>query len=90
MNQEQVQTNATVYEIEIKEHLEERWADWFEGMTIAHQSDGSTVLRGPIADQAALHGLLNKIRDLSLSLVSVRQEAASAEPSLEPQQEETS
>ena len=90
MNQEQVHTNATVYEIQIKEHLDQRWADWFEGMALVHQSDGSTVLRGPVADQAALHGLLNGIRDLGLSLISVRQEAAGAEPSLESQQEETS
>lgn len=63
----------TIYEIRIRGHLGDRWADRFEGMTFAHQSDGTTLLCGPLVDQAALHGVLNGIRDLGLELVSVQQ-----------------
>ena len=59
------------YEIRIKGHLDARWAAWFDGLALAHGSDGTTVLDGPVADQAALHGLLQKIRDLGLPLISV-------------------
>jgi hypothetical protein len=60
-----------LYEIRIKGHLEDRWADWFEGMTITLEEDGDTLLSGPVADQAALHGLLKRVRDLGLPLLSV-------------------
>ena len=59
------------YEIRLRVHLETRWAAWFEGMTLSHERDGSTVLSGPVVDQAALHGLLQKVRDIGLPLVSV-------------------
>ena len=59
------------YEIRVKGHLADRWATWFEGMSLTRQTDGTTVLRGPVADQSALHGLLRKISDLGLPLVSV-------------------
>ena len=59
------------YEIRLKGHLDDRWARWFEGLTLTREQDGTTVLRGPVADQAALHGLLSKVRDLGLPLVSV-------------------
>jgi hypothetical protein len=59
------------YEIRIKGHLDDRWAEWFEGLTITLEEDGNTLLTGPIIDQAALHGLLKKVRDLGLPLVSV-------------------
>lgn len=62
---------APIYEIKIKGHLDDRWADWFEDLTFTHESDGTTTLYGPIADQAALHGVLNGIRDLGLTLISV-------------------
>jgi hypothetical protein len=81
MSQGQSTTGATVYEIRIQEHLDERWADWFEGMTFGHQPGGATILWGPVADRAALHGLLNGIRDPGLSLVSVQRAAAAAAPS---------
>ena len=58
-------------EIRIKGHLDERWADWFEGLTITREDNGETRLTGPVADQAALHGLLKKVRDLGLPLISV-------------------
>ena len=59
------------YEIRLKGHLDGRWAAWFDGLSLTHQSDGTTVIRGPVADQAALHGLLQKVRDVGLPLVSV-------------------
>lgn len=59
------------YQIRIHSHLDQSWADWFEGMTITHEVDGTTVLFGPIVDQAALHGVLTRVRDLGLTLLSV-------------------
>ena len=59
------------YEIRLKGHLETRWAAWFDGMSLVHASDGTTALRGAVADQAALHGLLQKLRDLGVPLISV-------------------
>jgi hypothetical protein len=59
------------YEIRVGGHLAARWAAWFDGMTISPQDDGTTVVRGPVADQSALHGLLRKLNDLGLPLVSV-------------------
>jgi hypothetical protein len=60
------------YEIRLKGHLDGRWVAWFDGLTLSLERDGTTVIHGPIADQAALHGLLQKVRDTGLSLVSVR------------------
>ena len=59
------------YEIRITGRLHARWAAWFDGLTVSHEGDGTTLIRGPIADQAALHGLLQRVRDLGLPLVSV-------------------
>ena len=59
------------YQIRIKGHLDEQWADWFGGLTITLEEDGDTLLTGPVVDQAALHSLLKKVRDLGLPLVSV-------------------
>ena len=59
------------YEIRVKGHLDGRWATWFNAMTLTTHDDGSTVLEGPVTDQAALHGLLQKVRDLGLPLISV-------------------
>jgi hypothetical protein len=61
------------YEIRLKGHLDSRWAAWFDGLSLTNDSDGTTVIHGPIADQAALHGLLQKVRDVGLPLVSVTQ-----------------
>ena len=61
-----------LHEIQIQGHLDERWTDWLQGIKLTHESDGTTTLMGPLADQAALHGVLTKIRDLALPIVSVR------------------
>jgi hypothetical protein len=60
-----------VYQIRIKGHLDRRWTDWFDGLTITLEDNGDTLLTGPVADQAALHGLLRKVRDLGMPLLSV-------------------
>jgi hypothetical protein len=62
-----------VYQIRLKGHLDHEWTDWFEGLTITPEQDGDTLLTGVVVDQAALHGLLKKVRDAGMPLVSVRQ-----------------
>ncbi len=59
------------YEIRIKGHLDDRWAGWFGDLTITPEDSGDTLLAGPVVDQAALHGLLRKVRDLGMPLISV-------------------
>ena len=60
-----------VYQIRIKGHLRPQWSDWFEGLTITLEENGNTLLTGPVIDQAALYGLLKKVRDLGVPLLSV-------------------
>ncbi|MFM8320873.1 MAG: DUF6326 family protein [Chloroflexota bacterium] len=62
-----------VYQIKIEGQLDQQWKDWFEGLSIQPEKDGGTLLTGPVIDQAALHGLIKKVRDLGLPLVSIRQ-----------------
>jgi hypothetical protein len=66
-------TEGKVYQIRVKAHLDSHWSGWFEGMAVAHEQDGTTLLTGIVADQPALHGLLTKIRDLGVPLLSVEQ-----------------
>ncbi|MFC7643251.1 hypothetical protein ACFQX6_22225 [Streptosporangium lutulentum] len=61
------------YEIRLRGHLDARWAAWFDGMSLTNASNGTTVISGPVLDQAALYGLLQKVRDVGLPLVSVTQ-----------------
>jgi hypothetical protein len=61
----------TIYQIRLKGHLDSQWTDWFEGLTITLEEGGDTLLTGPVVDQAALHGLLKKVRDLGMPLISV-------------------
>jgi hypothetical protein len=67
----QFRTGGQFYQIRVKGHLNSRWNAWFEGLAISHQDDGTTLLTGAIVDQPALHGLIIKIRDLGLPLLSV-------------------
>jgi len=64
-------SNAKVYEIRLKGHLDARWVKWFDGLAITLDENGNTLLSGPVADQAALHGILKKVRDVGLPLLSV-------------------
>jgi hypothetical protein len=60
-----------IYEIRIKGQLERAWADWFPGLTVTPEENGDSLLTGPVVDQAALHGLLRRVRDLGVPLISV-------------------
>jgi hypothetical protein len=62
---------AARYEVRLQGHLDERWSTWFDGLTLTHEADGTTTVRGDVVDQAGLHGLLGKVRDLGAVLVSV-------------------
>jgi hypothetical protein len=64
-------TESLVYQIRIHGHLDPQWKDWFEGLTLTLEDNGDTMLTGPVVDQAALHGLLKKVRDLAIPLLSV-------------------
>ena len=64
-------SQPTIYRIRIKGQLDSQWTEWFEGLTITLEDNGDTLLTGPVIDQAALHGLLKKVRDLGMPLVSV-------------------
>lgn len=70
-NQEAGPDHPIVYQIRLKGQLDMHWTNWFDGMVIALTRDGDTLLTGPVADQAALHGLLKKVRDLGLTLLSI-------------------
>lgn len=59
------------YELRIEGHLDEHWSTWFDGLTLTREDDGTTTLRGAVADQAELHGLLGKVRNLGATLISV-------------------
>ena len=63
---------AARYELRVEGHLDEHWSTWFDGITLTHENDGTTTLRGAVTDQAELHGLLAKVRDLGTTLISVK------------------
>jgi hypothetical protein len=73
------------YEIRIQGHIGDSWSPWFEGLTIRHEESGETVLTGPLVDEAALYGVLMKVRDLGLPLVEVKRVPRAEEP---PKQQE--
>lgn len=73
----------TLYRIRIKGQLDSQWTDWFEGLTITLEENGDTLITGPVIDQAALHGLLKKVRDLGMPLISVCTVESRAEGNLE-------
>jgi hypothetical protein len=72
MTGKQENREREVYQIRVKGVLDGKWSDWFEGMEVTPQPGGETLLTGPLLDQAALHGLLHKVRDMGLPLVSVK------------------
>ena len=70
-NSEMNAGQPVIYQIRIRGHLNRQWTDWFSGLTITLEDNGDTLLTGPVVDQAALHGLLKKVRDLAMPLISV-------------------
>jgi hypothetical protein len=71
INSESEKAQSLVYQIRIKGHLGREWTDWFEGLTITLEDNGETLLTGPVVDQAALHGVLKKVRDVGMPLFSI-------------------
>ncbi len=86
-NSEFVPGQPMVYQIRVKGHLGREWTDWFEGLTVTTLDNGETLLTGPVVDQAALHGLLKKVRDVGMPLISVlrveRDQASNIKESIE-------
>lgn len=72
------------YEIRVQGHLDQHWTEWFDGLTISYEGEDITVLRGALTDEAALHGILIKVRDLTLPLVSLNRIADSSSPQHPP------
>ena len=72
-NSSREKAEPLIYQIRIKGHLDRKWVDWFAGLSITSQASGETLLTGPVLDQAMLHGLLRKVRDVGLPLVAVMQ-----------------
>ena len=73
MTDEQKKDTAENYEIKLKGQLDAKWSEWFYGLTITHEPDGTTTLYGPLPDQIVLHSVLDRIRDMNLQLLSVKQ-----------------
>lgn len=73
MADKQKNNTCESYEIKIQGHLDTKWSEWFYGMTITHERDGTTTLCGPLPDQTVLHSVLDRIRDMNLRLISVKQ-----------------
>ena len=73
MSDEQQKNTSGIYEIKIQGHLDTKWSEWFYGMTITHEGDGTTSLCGRLTDQIVLHSVLDRIRDMNLPLLSVMQ-----------------
>jgi hypothetical protein len=71
MTEQQKLPSPEYYQLRVKGQLDPRWSEWFEGLTISHEADGSTLLAGPVVDQAALYGILLKLHDLNLPFLSV-------------------
>ncbi|MFC1879424.1 hypothetical protein ACFLZW_05880 [Chloroflexota bacterium] len=89
MAKEQTKPNPIIYEIKLKGHLDTKWAEWFYDMTITHESDGTTTLRGPLPDQSVLHSVLERIRDMNLTLINVRNMGDANQDELKRQDETT-
>lgn len=79
MSKKQSFGRRMVYQIKIKGHLDEQWSEWFDDLTVTYDEHDDTILTGPVADQAALHGLLKKVRDLGIPLIAVNPVELNAE-----------
>jgi hypothetical protein len=84
MNQRRGHDTPAHYELRIEGHLDHRWSAWLGGPTLIHEDDGITTLRGAVTDQAELHGLLAKVRDLGTTLISLQIIDATRSPVVEP------
>ena len=73
VEEKRTEKNPTIYEIKLQGHMDTKWSEWLYGMTITHEPDSTTTLRGPLPDQTVLHSVLNRIRDMNLQLISVNQ-----------------
>jgi len=73
MAEDKKKDTTEIYEIKIQGHLDTKWSEWFYGMTITQEGDGTTTLYGPLPDQTVLHSVLDRIRDMNLPLISVNQ-----------------
>lgn len=73
MADEQQKNTSEIYRVKIRGELDAKWSEWFYGMTITNESDGTTTLCGPLPDQTVLHSVLDRIRDMNLQLISVNQ-----------------
>ena len=80
MADEQKKNTFEYYEIKLQGHLDTKWSEWFYGMTITHERDGTTTLYGPLPDQIVLHSVLARIRDMNLPLISVKQILSDRQP----------
>jgi hypothetical protein len=80
MTEDQKKNTAEIYEIKLQGHLDTQWSEWFYGMTITHERDGTTTLCGPLPDQTVLHSVLDRIRDMNLQLISVNQIVSDGQP----------
>lgn len=79
----------TVYQLKLKGHLGPQWMNWFEGLTVTLEEDGNTLLTGPVIDQSALHGILKKIRDLGMPLLSVNSVGPGSQDTSEDKNQKT-
>lgn len=82
MTEDKKKDTTEIYEIKIQGHLDTKWSEWFYGMTITHESDGTTTLYGPLPDQTVLHSVLDRIRDMNLQLISVKRIASDGQNSV--------
>ena len=85
MSNKSTPSQPNIYQIRIKGHLGDQWSDWFEGLTITLEEGGETLITGALADEAALHGLLKKVRDLGMPLLSVNRVQSDLENSQDKQ-----
>jgi len=85
MTEDQKRDAGEIYEIKLQGYLDSKWSEWFYGMIITHEPDGATTLRGPLPDQAVLHSILERIRDMNLKLINVQEVEDASQDELDDQ-----